>query len=280
MSQHGSVSDAQLPVPGSSALEALPSEAHRLVYAFLYARRPSPPTMNELREHMRTAHGQDPNQIDRRLRELRPFFDVLARHMDGAYRYVLGPRQEPVVERAKGRVGGRLRAQVLAPQRCAQCGRRPLDDGVKLVVDHKVPRHWGGDDSLENLQPLCEECNHGKQAYYQTYDKYADQIRQAVMHPEPHGRIGELFKAFRGGWVPTTVLGVVASALQYQEDYQKRARELRLLGWRIETKRKRNRDTGHTDVYYRASHWEPWPFGSIGAEVRRLDPSNKRGPRR
>jgi 5-methylcytosine-specific restriction endonuclease McrA len=271
------VLDVQLPEPGSAALRALPSETHRLVYGFLFARRSDPPTMNELRDHMRSVHGQDPNQIDRRLRELRRHFAVLAeRYPDGKYRYVLAPRQGPVVEYAQGRVSGRLRAQVLAPQRCAQCGRRPLDDGIRLEPDHKVPRHWGGDDSLENLQPLCDECNHGKQAYYQTYDEYANQIRQAAMHPEPHRRIGELLKAFDGDWVPSSMLGVVASLQQYQEDWQKRMRELRLLGWQIDTKRLRNKKTGRTEVSYRATHWEPWPEGSTATEVRRLEKEQRK----
>lgn len=39
--------------------------------------------------------------------------------------------------------------------RCVTCQRR----GVQLEVDHVVPRHWGGDDKLPNLQTLCRDCH-------------------------------------------------------------------------------------------------------------------------
>ncbi|MFD2354227.1 HNH endonuclease [Nonomuraea ferruginea] len=120
------------------------------------------------------------------------------------------------------------------------CGRTPLDHQVVMVVDHKVPRHWGGSDEISNLQPLCEECNAGKKAYFANYDQYADAIRQSAEHPEPHGRIGELIKAFRGDWVPAELIELVASMKQYQEDWRKRTRELRLLGWTYETKKRKD----------------------------------------
>jgi hypothetical protein len=177
---------------------------------------------------------------------------------------------------SKKALSSRIRAEVLAPQRCAQCGRTPLDHCVVLGVDHKVPREWGGTDAIENLQPLCEECNSGKKDFYATYDKYADEIRAASGHPEPHGRIGELLKAFRGEWVPSSLIGVVASMRQYQDDWQKRLRELRLLGWRIRSKRTKDPATGRVNTWYCADHWQPWPDGPIADEVRRLDPSNRR----
>jgi hypothetical protein len=45
--------------------------------------------------------------------------------------------------------------------RCVACGRRRRD-GVELHVDHIVPRSRGGQDTLDNLQTLCSECNLGK----------------------------------------------------------------------------------------------------------------------
>lgn len=38
--------------------------------------------------------------------------------------------------------GPRLRAQVLAPARCAQCGRTPIQHCVVLDVDLRVPTDW------------------------------------------------------------------------------------------------------------------------------------------
>jgi hypothetical protein len=100
----------------------------------------------------------------------------------------------------------RRRAEVLAPQRCAQCRRKPLEDHVKLVVDHKVPLSWGGDNEPENLQPLCEECNSGKRDYFRSFEAYAEQIRAAIGYDEPQKRIGELLRAFDGGWVRSDLL--------------------------------------------------------------------------
>lgn len=34
--------------------------------------------------------------------------------------------------------------------RCAFCG------ATASAVDHRLPVAWGGDDSVENLQPICE----------------------------------------------------------------------------------------------------------------------------
>lgn len=36
------------------------------------------------------------------------------------------------------------------------------DDLYPLTVDHIIPRSKGGSDELENLQPMCAECNTGK----------------------------------------------------------------------------------------------------------------------
>lgn len=218
----------ELPVPGSAELfKLVPREDQRRVYEFLYSRIDNPPSTNELREPMQQAYGENPNQVDRRMRQLRDRFEVRAVYLGGAYRYRLGTKTSgPSSQDVDRGISKRTRAQVLARQRCAQRGRRPVDDGIKLVVDHKLPQHWGGGDELENLQPLCEECNHGKQASYATYDEYADEIALAAQYAEPHRRIGELLKAFQGDWVPSELLGVVASMRQYQENWQKRMSEL------------------------------------------------------
>ncbi|MFK0649315.1 MULTISPECIES: HNH endonuclease [Dermacoccus] len=41
---------------------------------------------------------------------------------------------------------------------------------MKLEVDHKIPHSWGGTDDIENLQPLCTQCNHDKQAFYSSIE--------------------------------------------------------------------------------------------------------------
>ncbi|MGW4827687.1 HNH endonuclease [Amycolatopsis japonica] len=266
-----------LPKPGSLELSVLATESHRVLYKFLYERRNDPPTMREIRAHVADVLGEALSQTDRRVRDLRDHFEVLAVRSGAEHRYRLEGWSKVKKAGSRKALSRRVRAEVLSPKRCAQCGRTPLDHGVVLDVDHKVPREWGGNDELDNLQPLCVECNSGKKDFYATYDAYAAEIRAASAHVEPHGRIGELLKAFRGDWAPSSLIGVVASMQQYQEDWQRRLRELRLLGWKISSKKERDPITGRINTWYRAEAWTPWPSGTIRAEVDRLAPYTKRG---
>jgi len=45
--------------------------------------------------------------------------------------------------------------------KCQICGR-DASDGMKLEVDHKIPRAKGGSNEPDNLWALCFDCNHGK----------------------------------------------------------------------------------------------------------------------
>lgn len=49
--------------------------------------------------------------------------------------------------------------------RCQICGRT-AQDGVKLEVDHKKPIAKGGKTEANNLWTLCQDCNRGKGAKY------------------------------------------------------------------------------------------------------------------
>tara|TARA_B110001469_G_C9574241_1_gene284790 strand:+ start:300 stop:947 length:648 start_codon:yes stop_codon:yes gene_type:complete len=49
--------------------------------------------------------------------------------------------------------------------RCQSCGRG-AQDGVKTVVDHKIPLNSGGTHADSNLWTLCSDCNGGKQAFF------------------------------------------------------------------------------------------------------------------
>ena len=46
-------------------------------------------------------------------------------------------------------------------RKCLLCGRMPKD-GIRLEVDHILPRSKGGSNSMDNLQTLCAPCNRGK----------------------------------------------------------------------------------------------------------------------
>lgn len=214
--------------------------------------------MNQLRFFISDALGEDQSNIDRRVRELRRFFQIDVVRVGNESQYLLSgwsPTRPPDVGMT---ISLRRRAEVLAPQRCAQCGRTPLEDQVKLVVDHKIPQSWGGGNEPENLQPLCEDCNAGKRDYFRSFEAHAEQIRAAIGYDEPQRRIGELLKAFDGGWVRSDLLGIVASAKNIQEDWHRRLRDLRFLGW--DYQHRKNYDEGsRVWTYYRLTKSAPWP---------------------
>lgn len=269
------MSGEELPPPGSDELEGLlPRADLRSLYAFLYQRQDNPPTMVEIREQAVADRGESHSQTDRRVRELRGWFRLSAVRAGRVYVYVLEGRTETARGGRSG-VTPSVRGEVLSAQRCAQCGKTPSEDHVKLQVDHKIPYSWGGTDDPENLQPLCTQCNHDKQAFYSSLDPFEEQIRAATLHMEPHRRIGELLKAFHAAGVdaPSQVVGVVASMHQFQEDWQKRMRELRELGWDYATlKRKEN---GRIRSYYRLAAFTEWPAGKIAAEIKRREKAKK-----
>src|SRR5207302_616189 len=96
------------------------------------------------------------------------------------------------------------------------------------------------------------------------------EIRAAIGERSVHRRIGELLKAFSPDPVRSDILDLVASPPgDFQEDWQKRLRELRVLGWQISVSRRRER--GRVRPYYRLVHSEPWPAGDVREEIRRRE---------
>ncbi|OGL29634.1 hypothetical protein A3E76_06285 [Candidatus Saccharibacteria bacterium RIFCSPHIGHO2_12_FULL_44_22] len=58
-----------------------------------------------------------------------------------------------------------LRVKVLSRDkfRCVFCGKSPaIDVGTILHIDHIKPFSKGGENTLDNLQTLCQDCNLGK----------------------------------------------------------------------------------------------------------------------
>ena len=254
-----------LPEPDSRTIAELPiSYQAREIYRLLYDTRKSPPTMREIREAL--AHIGTQEQLDRRRRELNRYFVIEKAAQGVATRYRLVSMKERRPDADLG-VSERDRAAVLRYGLCAMCGSSPLVDGVRLQVDHKVPKEWGGSDDVDNLQPLCEECNRGKKNLFATYDTYAEEFRRAMRLDAPQQRIGEFLKALAPSEVRSDVLELVANAGTYQEDWQKRLRELRVLGWKIETRRQK--EGRRMRVYYRLVESQPWPDGSIRSALRR-----------
>jgi hypothetical protein len=264
----------QLPRPGSKALHELVSnEVSRQIYRALYQNRGDPLSIHDIRQILKIRGGEQ-QHLDRRLRQLDPFFEIARgrRGRDTTYSLI---RSRPKALAADGAINKTLRAWVLRDQRCAQCGRTPTEDAVKLHVDHKVPQRWGGTNDPDNLQALCSECNEGKKDYYATLEAQGPKLVQAFRHDEPHVRIGEVLKAAYPEKVRGDLLERAASAKQYQEDWQKRLRELRALGWRITASRQN--ELGRAVAYYRLERPPPqWPKGSVAAEIRRREAEVKK----
>lgn len=260
-----------LPPPESEQLAATVSNpAARMLYGLLYRRSERPASRAEVRLFLETVFPAAVD-LDRALRDLRIYFILDELREGDQTRYRLSgwvQHPAPVVDPP---ISDRLRAEVLAPQRCAQCGSTPLKDMVKLVVDYRLPVAWGGVAEPDNLQPLCEQCATGKQQYMEIHAVHTDKIRMAASYDEPQRRIGELLKAFSGGWVRTDLLSMVASAKEYQEDWQRRLRDLRFLDWEY-THEKRRNEGARVWTYYRLIQSQPWPnniHAAIKAEERR-----------
>ena len=95
-------------------------------------------------------------------------------------------------------ISSKLRYEIMRRDghRCVQCGKSAKEDGVKLEIDHKIPVNMGGLTEKSNLQTLCQECNHGKKAYF---DGFKDDERVIEVLTQKSGlarlrKIGELFK--------------------------------------------------------------------------------------
>jgi len=257
----------ELPKPDSSELnELVRGSSERGIYKVLYENQDKALTMAEIRQIMGLETGKQ-EHLNRRMRELYRVFEVERSRNGTETLYRLTGKREQKLN--TDGISMKVRALVLKDQRCAQCGRTPMEDHVKLHVDHKIPQEWGGTNDIDNLQPLCSECNEGKRNFYATYDQYADKIKEAANYDEPHKRIGELLKAFNGEFVRPDLIEIVANSKQYQDDWQKRLRELRTLGWVIEVDKRK--EAKRFFAYYAVKHYEPWPEGNVRAEITRRE---------
>lgn len=213
-----------LPHPDGEQLAAtIHDPVARALYELLYRRRlKRPPTTGEARLWLSVMFG-DAEGVDDALQELRNYF-LIADEPDGSeVRWRLKAwAKTPSADDNEPVISDRLRADVLSPARCAQCGRTPLEDGVRLVIDLRLPRSWGGSAEADNLQPLCEQCASGKREFRQIHAVHADKIQRAAAFDEPQRRLAEMLLAFDGEWVRSDLLEGVASAKEYQDDWQRR----------------------------------------------------------
>lgn len=190
-------------------------------------------------------------QFGRRRRELKRWYIIEKTGAGNATAYIFkGERETPLFD---ADVDSKTRAAVLrdAHGRCGMCGQTIEKHSVVLVVDHKIPRDWGGGNTIENLWALCEECNQGKKAHFASQDQAM--MKKVMCNPSVHIRLGEVLKASFQKPVNSQILAFVAD----QDDWKKRIRDLRYLNWKIEVTRKKI--NGKVRAFYRLLSFEPWP---------------------
>lgn len=227
-----------------------PNAIHKKMAAVL-KENPQGLTSGEWREKL----GIDPGKqahLDRRKRDLKKWYLIRKVRTGAVFRYFFdGDRDSPLPGR---NVSQRIRAEILhvANGRCSMCGKTIDLHGITLVIDHKIPKDWGGSDEAENLWAICEDCNGGKKNFFGSQDQSL--MRKIMAFPSIHVRIGETLKYFEGKPVPSYVIEFVAG----QDEWRKRLRELRYLGWRIPATKKKN-TSGRVKSFYTVKHHEPWP---------------------
>jgi 5-methylcytosine-specific restriction endonuclease McrA len=244
---------------------------------FLLKRREDPPTMEEWIEQSREVFGKGNVHTQRRLREVRDHFkvDAYRREGDGKWAYKLvGWIETPVGDYVK--ISPKLQAEVfiIKGRFCAMCGAGPKD--AKLQIDHIVPRSWGGKTELDNLEPLCQDHNNGKKAFFKSLNPYGDSLALAIHRTNPWERIGELLKAFadKEESTPAELIQIVARDT-HKGDPKKRLRELRyVLGWDIVAHR--TKENGVTTVTYELRAWKPWPTEGAPEAVKKYERDRKR----
>ena len=210
-------------------------------------------TAGEIREKL-GLDADEHAQLDRRKRELYNYYVIEKKRRANKFWYVYrGERAKPL---ASGGLNARVRAEVIhrARGRCGMCGRTIETHGIALVVDHKIPQAWGGTDDVSNLWAICELCNAGKKDYFESFDPAV--MRHVMEHRSPHMRIGELLKLYLNRPVPGWLIEFVAYD---QDDWPKRTRELRYLGWHLKTTRKKNTATGRVEAFYTLRKFTDWP---------------------
>ncbi|MEU3450346.1 HNH endonuclease [Streptomyces thermolilacinus] len=273
-------SDRPLPEPDSEELrKVVRSTEGRAVYRVLYESRDAPLDMLQIRDHVQRITGSANEHTGRRLRELRAKLVIESERPASAKRPVyrlVGWHPDADNRSARRKLSASIEARVYATYggRCAWCGRNSRDDGVKTVVDHVVPLDLGGpEEELSNLQILCREHNHAKQAMFAEHTADAEALRAAINQDEVHLRIGELLKAKLNQEVSVDLINLVARE-ENRGDPTRRLRELRALGWKIDSTRRK--EDKRTLSFYTLRHWEPWPEGGPRAAINALEAARKR----
>ena len=105
--------------------------------------------------------------------------------------------------------------------RCQSCGKGP-QDGVKLVVDHKIPLNCGGTHADSNLQTLCSKCNGGKRDFF---SDNLDTETMRIVNQQNSGRqkLIKLFENSPNEAFPPSILKGISGI----RDWERTIREIR-----------------------------------------------------
>jgi HNH endonuclease len=177
--------------------------------------------------------SEQQQHLDRRVRTLDEHFVIQRQRHGRDLLYVFSGKRK--VPRSRGAIPNPLRARVLmeANNRCAMCGRSSREEGIVLQVDHIIPVEWGGTSNHGNLQALCRDCNQGKKNFFASFDKKL--MTRVMSHSKIHHRLAEILLAC----APHPVESYLLAAIGGQDDWKKRLRELRTLGWKIRALKKK-----------------------------------------
>lgn len=207
--------------------------------------------IHEIRAHLPADIGPQ-QHLDKRVRELYYEHDIAQE--GGRYIY-RSKRAEP---RDNQGIKAPLRAAVLnmAHGRCQMCGRTVAEDKIKLEADHKIPRNWGGPTTIENLWAVCGLCNGGKRDFFATFDD--KEMAEVSKIDSVHHRLAHVLKRRGNEGAPSWFLQSVANLNDFQEDWQRRVRELRefKLDYKV-TKRKIR--SGKVEATYKLTKWAKLP---------------------
>lgn len=229
-----------------------------------------PVTIDQLRKELKLAEGKQ-KELSRRIRDLRAQGYQIPDWDPKTKTYTLLAADPDLTDKADTEpIPGKLRAEILlaCAHRCGMCGKTVQEDHIKLDVDHRIPRTWGGATERDNLWALCKLCNIQKKDFYATLDP--EIMKKCMKYPLTVQRLGELLKAFKGEVVPRYLLEIVG------QDYEwpRRLRELRDIGWDVE----RIVDTsqkGRHQHTYKLNKSAPWP-ADIRAAIKAAAKKRKR----
>ena len=199
---------------------------------------------------------RDQSDLPRRIRELksRGGYEIVNHRRGSDSFYTLKSLDQREQRASSDGIPGKTRAKILlqANGRCQMTGKTIKDDGIKLVIDHRVPREWGGTSHEDNLWAICEEMNIAKRHFCATLPKSV--MQKCMGFDDPTQRIGELLKAFDGKFVPRWLLEIVGM----DDEWTRRLRELRDLGWRVDSVRAKG-ERGRHKFVYKLVESKPWP---------------------